>query len=176
MKNAKRPLHNVLDELTTAFVDAVLAAARTALADRDATLEEPRRVGRPAMVQRSASPVTARTKPARNVAPPTRARAGRPRRADSPTPEAATDLLITDPQALLAALDTASPEEERGGRRGDWSFEAEETVTRRSMPEILEPAPAVVPPREMVPALRAREGEQVLRSSGSSVVLRRRRA
>ena len=157
--NAKRPLRIVLDELTSEFVDAVLAAARGALFDRDTARaiapEPPARAGRRAPPRRQAS----------------RVRVSRPRRSrvDAPVAEAATDLLITDPQALLAALETASPAVAR--RELEPLRERE-----RPVPELLEPVTMVVPVREPAPAFRAREGEQVLRSTGSNVVLRRRRA
>ena len=179
VKNTKRSLRDALDDLTTTFVEAVLLAAREALTDRDSFLSrqptaeppvERRAVNRPAKVPR---PQAQRKATGRRTA--------RSAAADVAGPEAPTELLITDPQALLAALETAEPADEtdRIARR----IAREESESARTLPDLLEPVEPEAPPqevvptrREAVPALRAREGEQVLRSFGSSVVLRRRRA
>jgi hypothetical protein len=78
--------------------------------------------------------------------------------------EAASDQLITDPQALLAALDTAGPE---------YAIEPREESPREE-PEILRPVSAPAAPAPIfIPSLRA--GEEIVRASGGGVVLRRRR-
>jgi hypothetical protein len=76
--------------------------------------------------------------------------------------EAPSDLVITDPQALLAALETSEP-----------AATADEPRAARGEPQILRSVEAVSVPA-LVPALRA--GEEIMRtSSASGVVLRRRR-
>jgi hypothetical protein len=81
--------------------------------------------------------------------------------------EAASDQVITDPQALLAALDTAGPAS--SPELLDDVYLPEE----REVPELLLPVEAPAPELYFVPSLRA--GEEIMRTSGSSVVLRRRR-
>jgi hypothetical protein len=159
LNRPKRPLRSTLEELTAGLTDAVLAAARESL------------------FELASSQSHARPRPARVARPPAK-RGPRPRIRREPRPrsgsaaEAASDQLITDPQALLAALETAGPESA--------SEPAEAPV--REEPEILRP---VAPPAEepvFVPALRPalrgpalREGEEIVRTSGAGVVLRRRR-
>jgi hypothetical protein len=90
---------------------------------------------------------------------------------DTASSNAPSDLLITDPQLLLAAIDTAGPQS---------VWETNEEPVRRAAPAILAPvtpAPAAVeapPVRDFTPMLR--EGEVIVRRSAAGVVLRRRRA
>ncbi len=204
MNKSKRSLRSTLEELAADFAAAAIAAARESLfefAKSQPPRPQPPARARPEprartarAVRSSAAAGAAMTASATNgvaaasvaKAPP---RARRSRAASEPAhPSGATDLLITDPQALLtAAFETAGP---AGGSSG-----AAETsyapVTRmrarreeRKEPEILRPVEAsarrdedvaeVVP----VPVLRApalREGEEIVRRSAGGVVLRRRR-
>jgi hypothetical protein len=151
LNRSKRPLRSTLQALTAALTEAILAAARESLFDL-------------ADSQRAEAPRKKRV----GARAPKKARVARVTRAAEveslPTPafEAASDQVITDPQALLAAL-ASSPE-----------LADEYPPEERELPELLLPA-EVPAAREIVfvPSLRA--GEEIMRSSGSNVVLRRRR-
>jgi hypothetical protein len=128
-----------------------------------------------ARVAKEALPTTAAVVPSRASNGAKRAKAVRTRAAAEPAaPGTPSDQLITDPQALLAALDTASPAT---------AWEVREAPVRRAAPAILAPvtpptpitpAPEVARFQDFAPALR--EGEVILRHSAAGVVLRRRRA
>jgi hypothetical protein len=154
LNKPKRPLRSILEELAAELTDAVLAAARESLYELAASQShpEPRR----ARVARRPAP---RARPA-----PRPAARPRPRSKPAPAVEAASDQLITDPQALLAALDTAGPE----------SATEPLDESPREEPEILRPVSAPAAPAPVfIPSLRA--GEEIVRASGGGVVLRRRR-
>jgi hypothetical protein len=251
VKNTKRPLRVVLDDLTTAFVDAVLAAARGALTDRDSFFHAESAV-KPRAARARPSPSRAtglRLRPQQQQQEQQRApratglkpRRQTPSMPDAAVVEASAELLITDPQALLEALATAGPNDgahpSRRIERGSGGEQerqlprllesANESNAQRSRPlesnaersrplesnaersrplesnaersrplesnaersrplesnaessltnEGREPPAPESLRAAGVPLLRAREGEEVLRSLGSSVVLRRRRA
>jgi hypothetical protein len=152
LNKPKRPLRSILQELAAELTDAILVAARESLFDL-------------AAAQSRAEPRRARV--ARRPAPKARPVA-RPRPRSKPAApalvEAASDQLITDPQALLAALDTAGP---------DYAT-APPDESPREEPEILRPVSAPAAPAPIfIPSLRA--GEEIVRASGGGVVLRRRR-
>jgi hypothetical protein len=150
LNKPKRPLRSILEELAAELADAVLVAARESLFELAASESrpEPRR----ARVVRRPAP---RARPAARP---------RPRSKPAPVMEAASDQLITDPQALLAALDTAGPE---------YAIEPREESPREE-PEILRPVSVPAAPAPIfIPSLRA--GEEIVRASGGGVVLRRRR-
>jgi hypothetical protein len=157
LNKPSRSLRSTLQALTAALTEAILAAARESLLE----LAEPRRLA------------TARKQRARVERPlPKRAKSVRARRergVERATAEAASDLLITDPQALLAAIETAAPATSSESPHGH-SHEAPE---EREEPKIL--APGAAPAREPAFVLALRAGEEIMRTSGSGVVLRRRR-
>lgn len=160
MNRTKRPLRSTLEELIAGLTDAVLSAARESLFELASS--QSRAKPRPARVARP--PAKRGRRPGVRREP----REARPR----PVAEAASDQLITDPQALLAALDTAGPES---------AYEPAEASVREE-PEILRPVAAPAEAPVFVPALRPafrgpalREGEEIVRTSGAGVVLRRRR-
>jgi hypothetical protein len=153
LNKLKRSLRSTLAALAASFADAVLAAARESLHELAASQSNAIAKPRPQRA-RMVRPSAKKARIARVEREPISAAA--------PAPDAASDLLITDPQALLAAFDTANP------------VSAYESPEPREEPEILRPAAVAVPARSFVPALRA--GEELMRTSGSGIVLRRRRA
>jgi hypothetical protein len=186
LNKPKRSLRTTLADLAAAFADAVLAAARESVLEL-ATEQAPqtrRPRSEPARSTRSRGESVERPQAARAPRTPSRA-ARKPSRALSDPPVSpGGDLLITDPQALLAALETADP---------STAWESASAVqTPRAEPEILRPvAPATAPvshrtgsgsdpgpqPDQVsmfAPVLR--EGEVIVRRSAGGVVLRRRRA
>ena len=159
MNKPKRSLRSTLAALAASFADAVLVAARESILEL-------------APSQPRTEPRRARTEAARPARPPTRGKRSRPARAASrqaspaSAPSPASDLLITDPQALLAAIETATP-------GTGWEPKIEEAAPREE-PEILRPVSATAPASTFAPVLR--EGEVIVRRSAGGVVLRRRRA
>jgi hypothetical protein len=160
LNKPKRPLRSTLQELAETFAEAVIAAARESLFEFSPP--QPR-----------AEPKRERPRAAKPKAPATNAARTKRPRATAPEPVShahGSDQLITDPQALLAALETAAP--------AGWEASHEPpTREEREEPEILRPpASAVVPVRTLAPpALRLREGEEIVRRSAGGIVLRRRR-
>jgi hypothetical protein len=152
LNRSKRSLRSTLQALTAALTDAILAAARESLFElADSRPAAPPRTRR---APRRAKAARVRTVAAvEHVAPQAF--------------EGASDQVITDPQALLAALDTAAPP-------GSPERAHESLLVEHHVPDVLLPVEAPAPELVFVPALRA--GEEIMRRSfGSSVVLRRRR-
>jgi hypothetical protein len=148
LKRTKTSLRETLDALTATLVGSILAAARDSLLEMHAEPAAPPRKQR--TPRRTAAPSRARTvdlepAPYDDVA--------------SPASESPNELVITDPGALLAALETSDAEAE------------EHAAPPPKEPEVLQPVSAPKP--MFVPAVRA--GEEVMRASSSAVVLRRRR-
>jgi hypothetical protein len=144
--------------MTAVLTDALLAAAREyAIASL-----EPRRAEAPPprpRARRARGEALGRSRPRSPVSQPREEAAG------SAPVEAPSDLVITDPQALLAALEIGEP-------AGSVSY----AHSAREAPGILQPAepPEPAPVPAVVPALRA--GEEIMRTSAASgVILRRRR-
>jgi len=163
LNKPKRSLRSTLQVLTASLTEAILAAARESLFElADA---------RPALAPRKERARSGR-------AAPKRTRAARAKPAPevelsmSQASDAASDQVITDPLALLAALETAAP-----AISAELDREDRIPVDERELPDLLLPVTTVATPAPelvFVPALRAGE-EIVRRTSGSSVVLRRRR-
>ena len=186
MNKSKRSLRSTLADLAAAFADAVLAAARESVLEL-ATEQAPqtrRPRTEPARSARSRVGSAERPRPARAARAPARAARTKPSRTLSEPPASpAGDLLITDPQALLAALETADPSTAWDG--------PSEAQSPRTEPEILRPVVPKAAPASahfsgpdqgaradhfstFAPVLR--EGEVIVRRSAGGVVLRRRRA
>ena len=196
LNKSKRSLRSTLEELAANFADAAIAAARESLfeyaqsaqsrqqpqARTQARAVTPRDWGRSAVT-------TAKSAGRKPRAAKSRAADKRESVAPEATGSGASELLITDPLALLAALETA----DAPSVAVEQSYEARAS---RKGPDILEPvassvaedAPVVAISRRAssapaadessfapvrAPALR--EGEVIVRRSAGGVVLRRRR-
>jgi len=201
LNNTKRSLHSVLEELAADFAVAAIAAAREALfefglatqpveidlpeepnvfvrfaaaprprATEQRTPARERKVGRPIMeAARQGSPIREAARKGSRIK--------RERSAPDAASSGSNELLITDPMALLAALETAD------GPAAPTEAKREPSATPRARapkkePQILKPAAAEAPvvpiaPTFLSPALR--EGEVIVRRSAGGVVLRRRR-
>jgi len=152
----RRSLRSALDQLTRDFVDGILRAARSAYLADEAAREVPAALARRAPARK--------VRPLRSPRPEQRTRV--PRKAKPVAADRAPDLVepeeaspeffIVDPAALLGAA--ASPRE------------SARTTARAVASPLLTPSPsaAASPP--------TRPGEDFLRATSGTIVLRRRRS